>query len=138
MPSPNEGEPKKDYVSRCMSSKEAKRDFPDQKQRVAFCHSKWSNKGKGAVFVYRDTKTGEFHYFSRRGTHKKNGRTLVFVKKSRGDAMSDHILNKTEKTYNDEKAGYPPNCNDGYVEKDGKCVPVEENDAKWMKNKKCK
>ena len=27
----------------------------------------------------------------------------------------------------DEKAGYPPNCKKGYVEKDGKCVPVEEN-----------
>lgn len=26
----------------------------------------------------------------------------------------------------DEKAGYPPNCKEGYVEKDGKCVPVEE------------
>ena len=26
----------------------------------------------------------------------------------------------------DEKAGYPPNCNEGYVAKDGKCVPVEE------------
>jgi hypothetical protein len=25
----------------------------------------------------------------------------------------------------DEKAGYPPKCNDGYVAKDGKCVPVE-------------
>lgn len=25
----------------------------------------------------------------------------------------------------DEKAGYPPNCNEGYVAKDGKCVPVE-------------
>jgi hypothetical protein len=24
----------------------------------------------------------------------------------------------------DEKAGYPPNCNKGYVEKDGKCVPI--------------
>ena len=27
-------------------------------------------------------------------------------------------------TTGDEKAGYPPNCNDGYVEKDGKCVPL--------------
>ena len=25
----------------------------------------------------------------------------------------------------DDKAGYPPNCNEGYVAKDGKCVPVE-------------
>ena len=29
-------------------------------------------------------------------------------------------------TQADEKAGYPPNCNKGYVEKDGKCVPVED------------
>ena len=27
-----------------------------------------------------------------------------------------------------EKAGYPPNCNEGYVAKDGKCVPVEESE----------
>jgi hypothetical protein len=26
----------------------------------------------------------------------------------------------------DEKAGYPPNCNEGYVEKDGKCVPTSK------------
>ena len=26
----------------------------------------------------------------------------------------------------DKKAGYPPNCNEGYAEKDGKCVPVED------------
>ena len=25
-----------------------------------------------------------------------------------------------------EKAGYPPNCNEGYVEKDGKCVPAKK------------
>lgn len=23
----------------------------------------------------------------------------------------------------DQKAGYPPNCNEGYVEADGKCIP---------------
>ena len=26
----------------------------------------------------------------------------------------------------DEKAGYPPKCNEGYLAKDGKCVPVEK------------
>ena len=45
MPSPRKGEQQKDYVSRCMSSEEAKKDFPDTKQRVAFCNSKWENKG---------------------------------------------------------------------------------------------
>ena len=29
----------------------------------------------------------------------------------------------------DEKAGYPPNCNEGYVEKDGKCVPMSSKEA---------
>jgi len=131
MPSPNKNEQKKDYISRCMSSEEAKRDFPDSKQRVAFCNSKWSGKGKGAVFVYRDTKTGELYYFSRRGAHKKNGRTLVFVEQSKGEDMStDHILNRISKTLADEKAGYPPNCNEGYVEKDGDCVPKEEDNDK--------
>ena len=34
----------------------------------------------------------------------------------------------------DEKAGYPPNCNEGYKEKDGKCAK-EESEA--SKEKEC-
>ena len=37
------------------------------------------------------------------------------------EAIQDHINMQA-----DEKAGYPPNCNEGYVAKDGKCVPAEE------------
>ena len=45
----------------------------------------------------------------------------------KGEIMKDeHILNKAARIYADEKAGYPPNCNEGYVEKDGKCVPKEK------------
>ena len=44
--------------------------------------------------------------------------------------MPDHILNKTSESYSDKKAGYPPNCNEGYVEKDGKCVKKEDNGDK--------
>lgn len=36
------------------------------------------------------------------------------------EALSENLQSQA-----DEKAGYPPNCNEGYVEKDGKCVPVE-------------
>lgn len=134
MPSPREGEREKEYISRCMSSEEAKRDFPDSKQRVAFCNSKWQNKSKGA-YEYEDPKTGELFYYSRRGTYRKNGRMLVF-KRTKGRTMSDHIFNRAVQSYADEKAGYPPNCNKGYVEKDGKCVPVEGNNAEWSKDKK--
>ena len=45
MPSPKKSENKKDYITRCMSSKEAGRDFPDSSQRYAFCNSKWESKG---------------------------------------------------------------------------------------------
>ena len=113
-----------------MSSKEAQKSFPDQQQRSAFCHSQWKNKGKssGAIFIYADPQTGELFHYARRGIYRKNGRTLVFVKQSRGEIMSDHILNKTSESYADDKAGYPPNCNEGYVEKDGKCVPKSDSD----------
>jgi len=33
----------------------------------------------------------------------------------------------------DKKAGYPPNCNEGYAEKDGKCVPVEDGERASFK-----
>jgi len=87
MPAPKKGEKQNDFVSRCMSSEESKRSFPDTKQRVAFCNSQWRRKGKGAYW---------------------------------------HILNRAEQARGDEKAGYPPNCNKGYHEKNGKCVPIEE------------
>ena len=83
-------------------------------------------KSSGAIFIYEDPNTGELFHYARRGVYRKNGRILVFVKQSRGEIMSDHILNKTSESYADEKAGYPPNCNEGYVEKDGNCVPKEK------------
>tara|TARA_R100001244_G_scaffold120025_2_gene89611 strand:+ start:1302 stop:1760 length:459 start_codon:yes stop_codon:yes gene_type:complete len=38
----------------------------------------------------------------------------------------------------DEKAGYPPNCNEGYIEKDGKCVPISLKDADLLWTMKMK
>jgi hypothetical protein len=107
-------------------------------------HGKRENKEKssGVIFLYEDPKTGELFHFKRRGGHRKNGRILIFVKQVKGETMSDlsewadHILNKAAKSYADEKAGYPPNCNEGYVAKDGKCVPVQEEDAGEMTKKK--
>ena len=93
-------------------------------------------RSSAAVFIYKDMKTGELYQYSRKGIYKKNGRTLVFIKKSKGETMSDHILNRAAESYADDKAGYPPNCNEGYVAKDGKCVPVQEEDAGKMYKKK--
>lgn len=41
MPKPNPGESKEDYIARFMSSKEAKKSYPGEKQRLAVAHSYW-------------------------------------------------------------------------------------------------
>jgi|TARA_R110000824_G_scaffold53483_13_gene148120 hypothetical protein len=89
------------------------------------------NKGKsaGGVFIYEDPRTGELYHYARKGIYRKSGRTLIFVKQSRGSTMTDIIMQMDEIMQDgaaDEKAGYPPNCNEGYVEKGGKCVPKED------------
>ena len=43
-----------------------------------------------------------------------------------GKSKYFEALSENLHTQADEKAGYPPNCNEGYVAKDGKCVPVEK------------
>jgi hypothetical protein len=42
MPKPNKGESRKDFIQRCMSSQEANKDFPDRRQRYAFCISQFN------------------------------------------------------------------------------------------------
>ena len=49
------------------------------------------SKSKGA-YVYKDPKTGELYHYSRKGIYKKNGRTLVFVKQTRGDTMTRDFI----------------------------------------------
>ncbi len=55
------------------------------------------DKSSGAVFVYEDPRTGELFHFSRKGVYRKNGRTLVFVKKTKGEV--NHILNEVERSF---------------------------------------
>ena len=87
------------------------------------------SSSRGA-YIYEDPKTGELYHYSRRGIYKKNGRKLIFVKQTRGGAVAIDFIKEVdeflqEKNNADDKAGYPPNCNEGYVEKNGKCVPSE-------------
>jgi len=104
MPSPRRGESQSSFISRCMSSKETRNSFPDQKQRVAFCHSQWRNRNKGSRNV-KDNMS------------QKSLMQLI------DDIIQDIAVD--EQMVADEQAGYPPNCNPGYVEKDGKCVPKD-------------
>jgi hypothetical protein len=54
MPKPNKNESEEEFVSRYMDSQEAKKKFPDAKQRAAVAHSEYKDRKKsedGIVFV---------------------------------------------------------------------------------------
>jgi len=36
-------------------------------------------------------------------------------------------------TQADKMSGYPPNCNEGYIEKDGKCIPKDSKEPVYEK-----
>ena len=49
IPSPK-GEPKKNFLCKCMGDSVMVKEFPDEKQRYAVCQSKWK-KSKGTVEI---------------------------------------------------------------------------------------
>ena len=49
--------------------------------------------------------------------------------------MEEDFTDQIKQARADEKAGYPPNCNEGYEEKDGKCVVIE---GYWKKKNMAK
>ena len=87
LPSPKGKQDKETFVSNCMSNETMKKEYPDSKQRVAVCYSKW--------------------------------------RQSKGTTEID-FTEQIRQLKADEKAGYPPNCNKGYEEKDGKCVLIKK------------
>ena len=46
MPTPAAGESKNEFVARCMGDSEARQDFPNAQQRIAFCYSVWESEKK--------------------------------------------------------------------------------------------
>jgi len=41
LPKPNQGERRDDFISRCMGNSEAKKEFPDNEQRLGVCFSQF-------------------------------------------------------------------------------------------------
>lgn len=48
MPEPLAEESRKQFLDRCMADDEARRDFPDPRQRYAFCNSQWNRRDRMA------------------------------------------------------------------------------------------
>jgi len=96
MPTRQLGEPKDDFLSRCMGDYKMKQEFPDNDQRFAVCQN------------YAEAKVEK--------TDASIDTTMSCTCGGNTEA--------TEEPMADEDAGYPPNCNEGYEEKDGACMKV--------------
>ncbi len=102
MPSPKPEESEKDFIARFMSSEEAKRDYPDEKQRLAVAYSIYRRKkNEPIVFVKAPiTKFWEDDVPSIKGvdtTEKSNQRFIEVVvsglKEDRdGERMSQEAI----------------------------------------------
>jgi len=46
MPKPTTGESRRHFIARCVIDDEARSDFPDADQRIAFCYSQYENKAE--------------------------------------------------------------------------------------------
>lgn len=85
MPKPNKGESEKDFIARFMSSEEAKKDFPDQKQRLAVAYSEWKK--------HKEVDTGSFQF---KAAITKIWEEPVEVMKSTGQTeKSDQVFIET-------------------------------------------
>lgn len=72
-----------------------------------------------------------------RNKKKREGKNYKPAKPGDKDRPSKDAWKKAQekKSKADEKAGYPPKCKEGYVEKDGKCVPVSDRGYKKKEKK---
>ena len=60
LPTPNDGESRDHFISRCMGNPTMNTDFPDQNQRAAVCNSQWRDSKKD------ETARGALRFLERR------------------------------------------------------------------------
>jgi len=76
IPSPNKGEKKEDFISRCMGDAAVGKEYPDNEQRAAVCYSQWKKKMNGAEARYVQLKAHGKH---RKEKFKGNSYTVLPV-----------------------------------------------------------
>ena len=116
-------------IQKKIQEKEGKKskDSKDKKNSGDKKEEKESDAKKGLWENIRDKKKREGKNYRPAKPGDKDYPDPKALKKAQESSK------KKKESKADEKAGYPPKCNEGYVEKDGKCVPVS--DSGWKKKK---
>jgi len=113
MPSPNPKESKEEYIKRFMSSEEANKSHPDEKQRLAVAHSMWEkhnkeHKMKETIVLFNVVKTKEQEQskiYTFIGASTLPDRASSFLSdgtKVKGEILSKNVLDKFAGYINDE------------------------------------
>lgn len=79
MPTPRSGESRDEFVSRCMGDAEARRDFPEQDQRAAFCFSQWRRRGRSMKGGIKTVKLRDVKFLEKEGTFRAVFATMNVV-----------------------------------------------------------
>lgn len=115
LPSPRKKEKREDFISRFMSSEEAKKEFPDNKQRVAVANSKWrehvKSKESSTYFTVVKVKESEdvteddSKVYTFIGLNTLPDRAVGYAKDGtpvKGEILSRRVLDKVAGYINDE------------------------------------
>lgn len=106
MPKPNPNESKEDYISRFMSSEEAQKDYPDEKQRLAVANSMWEkHKGKHkettTFFVKIKEAQNRYSFIGASTLPDRVSSYLGDGTKIKGEILSKNVLDKFAGYIND-------------------------------------
>lgn len=93
-PSPAAGESREDFLARCMASAEARRDFPDEDQRFAFCQSQWERENRSRAELM-ETKSCPFECKIDRGQRIVEGYASTWDRDQIDDIIMPGAFQKT-------------------------------------------
>ena len=63
LPSPKKGQEQDKFISSCMGDSKMRKEYPDQKQRAAVCHSQHKRRkkqSKGGEVEWEDQSTNDY------------------------------------------------------------------------------
>ena len=109
MPKPNKGESREEYIARFMSSEEAKKSFPDEKQRLAAAYSYWrkhGGKNKEAITYFSAVKVKEesdvYEFIGANTLPDRTKERLPDGTVIEGEILSKNVLERIAENINNE------------------------------------
>lgn len=111
--SKRDGESKRDFISRCVGDDKVTKEFPDQKQRLALCFSRWGEKKSKASLILTDENGDEILY----GVAEEDESEEAYAAQAEIEAEAE--METFAKKGGKEPYGDVPYADPGY-QKDGK------------------